>query len=298
MYIITGATGNTGHRIAESLLAAGKPVTVVGRSADKLAPLAAKGAHVAVGDLEDAEFLTRTFTGATAVYALIPPNFATPDFRAYQHRVADALTAAVRQSGVRHVVALSSIGAHLPEGAGVVSGLYHFESSLSAIEGVNVVFLRAGFFMENFFGSVGLVNVLNALAGFPIAAHVSMPMVHTQDIAAKATERLLNLDFTGASVQFVAGPRDYSFAEAATILGTAIGKPDLQWLAFPYDQAYAAMVQNGMSEDLAGQYIEFCTASNEGSLSSGFIRNSENTTETRLEDFAAHFAGAYHAVPA
>lgn len=298
MYVITGASGNTGFRIAEALLSAGKSVTVVGRHADKLAPLVAKGATAAIGDLEDVAFLSRTLAGAKALYALIPPNFASPDFRAYQHRVADAFAEAIQDTGLKHVVVLSSIGAHLPEGNGVVQGLYYFEQKLSQIEGLNALYLRAGFFMENFLGSVGLVNVLNGLAGFPMKADLPMAMVHTQDIAAKATEKLLALDFTGKSVLDVAGPRDYTFTEAASIIGDAIGKPGLPWISFPYEQAHQAMMGNGLTKDLADLYIEFCQSANEGKLGGALQRNEANSTPTTLETFAHTFAAVYQSTAA
>ena len=63
MYVITGATGNTGRAVAEILLAAGKPVRVIGRSEDKLKALADKGAETAVGSLEDEGFLVEAFNG-------------------------------------------------------------------------------------------------------------------------------------------------------------------------------------------------------------------------------------------
>lgn len=75
MYIITGATGHTGKRIAENLLAAGHSVKVISRSTEKVAELVAKGAVAAIGDLADADFLTQAFKGATAVYLMIPPKW-------------------------------------------------------------------------------------------------------------------------------------------------------------------------------------------------------------------------------
>ena len=123
MYIILGATGNTGSIIAENLLNAGKPVTVVGRDAAKLQRFQVQGATVAIGDLSDVDFLTNTFKGAQAVYTLIPPSWTTSDWRQYIINTATSITIALAKSGVKNIVNLSSQGAHLPEGAGPVSGL-------------------------------------------------------------------------------------------------------------------------------------------------------------------------------
>ena len=92
MYVILGGTGNTGKQIAETLLAAGKAVTIVSRDAAKAQDLVAKGAVVAVGDLHDSDFLTQTFRGATAVYSLVPPKWDVQDWRAYQIQIATSIT--------------------------------------------------------------------------------------------------------------------------------------------------------------------------------------------------------------
>ncbi|MDX1906029.1 MAG: NmrA family NAD(P)-binding protein [Bacteroidia bacterium] len=293
MYVITGATGHTGKLIAEALLAAGKPVTAISRTAAHLTDLSAAGAHTAEGSLEDADFLTRTFEGATAVYAMIPPNFATEDFTAYQYRVADALYTAIVAAKVRHVVFLSSVGAHLEAGSGVLLGLRYFEDKLAALTGTHTLSLRAGFFMENFLSSAGLLRNAGILGGFPIQGDIPMPMVHTRDIAAVAARYLLALDFEGFSVQYVAGARDLTFQEAATILGTAVGRPQTPWVQFSYEDARQGMIQNGLQPNMADLYIAFSRTANEGRLAGDYQRTAANTTPTTLEMFSAEFAQAY-----
>ena len=157
MYVITGASGHTGTPIARQLLEAGKPVRVIGRSEEHLKELIDSGAEVAIGSLEDPDFLIEAFRGATAVYAMIPPNFATPDFTGYQKRVADALTAAIRTNQVPYAVSLSSFGAHLPDQNGVIQGMTYLENQLNAVDGLRVVHLRAGLFLQKLFSSIGLL---------------------------------------------------------------------------------------------------------------------------------------------
>ncbi|GAB3919442.1 NmrA family NAD(P)-binding protein [Larkinella terrae] len=294
MYVITGASGNTGKIIAHQLLNAGKPVTVIGRSADHLKEFADKGAEVAVGNLDDEAFLTQTFRGATAVYAMIPPNFVVDDFPTYQNRIADALSAAIRANGIPYVVSLSSFGAHLPDHSGVILGMHRLEQQLDAIEGVNALHLRAGFFYHNLFSSVGLLKNAGILAGFPIAGDKRLAFVHPADIAEVAARHLLALNFTGKNVQFVAGPRELTFDEVARVIGQAIGKPALTWTAFPYDQARAGMIQAGLQPSLADNYVEFCQCINNDSLMAGFERNADNTTPTTLDEFVTkEFLPAY-----
>ena len=295
MYVITGATGNTGKRIAEHLLTAGKPVTVISRRAEHLSDLVAKGAKAAIGSLEDTAFLAETFKGATAVYAMIPPNFATQNFRGYQLSVGNALATAIAAAGVKNVVVLSSVGGHLSEKSGVILGLHSFEEKLKAISGLNILALRPGFFMQNLFGNIGIIKGMGINGGFPMDGDMKFGMIHTNDIADYATQRLLALDFTGYSYVNLSFEHDYSLKEATQILGNAIGKPDLQWVTFTNEQARGGMVQSGMSEDIADLYIEFTDRINDGTMLADFKANTGVKTATSLEAFAQEFAHAYSA---
>ena len=111
MYVVLGASGNTGHVVAKNLLARGQKVRVVGRDAARLQPLAAEGAEVFIADVTDARALTKAFHKADSAYTLIPPNLTSNDVRAFQDRVSDAIVTAVQNAGVKNVVSLSSIGA-------------------------------------------------------------------------------------------------------------------------------------------------------------------------------------------
>lgn len=293
MYVITGATGNTGKIIAEKLLAEGKAVTVVGRDENKLAPFVAKGAKAAVGELEDTAFLSQTFEGATAVYALIPPKWdIQEDWRGFQRKISKAFTQALKTAKVPYVVVLSSMGAQLPEGAGPVTGLYEFEQMLQTVEGLHILSLRPGFFMQNLYANIGMIKGLGFF-GYSLNAEVSMPLVHTNDIAEVAAERLLTLDFEGYSHVFIAGERDLTMPEIAEVLGKAIGKPDLKYVSFSPEEAKAGMLQAGMPETIADGYNELFDCLNSSAYLNDYTRTPENTSRTSIEDFAKEFAVAY-----
>ena len=285
MYIITGATGHTGKRITENLLAAGQSVKVISRSAEKVADLTAKGAVAAIGDLADAEFLTKSFQGASAVYLMIPPKWDVTDWRAYQRTLIDAYMKTLRASGVRNVVLLSSQGAHLLEGAGPVSGLAELEQALRGIEGLQVRSLRSGYFMENFYGLVDLIKQAG-IVGYALRGDVKFPIVHTRDIAEIATKRLLELDFTGHSHEFIGGAADLSMQEATAIIGKAIGKPEMPYVEFSVAEAKAGMEQAGIASTIADGYNELFTAINDGIYQEGYTRTEAITTPTSLRWFA------------
>ncbi len=284
MYIITGATGNTGKRISENLLAAGQPVKVISRSAEKVADLVEKGAISAVGDLADADFLTQTFKGATAVYLMIPPKWDVSDWRAYQRTLINAFLKALKGSGVQKIVLLSSQGAHLLEGAGPVSGLAELEQALRSIEGLDVLSLRPGYFMENLYGSVGMIQQAG-INGASLRGGIRFPMVHTRDIAAVATQRLLDLNFSGHSHEFIGGAADLNMKEVTAIVGKAIGKPELPYIEFSAADAKAGMENSGIQATIADGYVELFEALNSGIYQEGYKRTPEITTPTTMEWF-------------
>lgn len=293
MYVITGATGHTGALISEALLKAGKSVRAIGRDENRLKNLVDMGAVPAVGELEDALFLNEAFKDAEAVYALIPPKWdLTEPWRDFQRKVSTSIAQALKNNAVPYVVLLSSNGAHLPEGAGPVTGLYELEQMLKAVPGLNVMSLRAGFFMQNMLANIGMIKHLGFF-GYTLRDDLKMPMVHTNDIAEAAVKHLLNLDFKGFNYVFVSGERDLTMPEAAQILGKAIGKPDMKYVNFSASDSKAGMLQAGIPETIAEGYIEMFDALNSGRFLSDYQRTPENTTATSLEDFAQEFAAAY-----
>jgi uncharacterized protein YbjT (DUF2867 family) len=292
MYVVTGATGNTGRVIAETLLAKGKRVRVIGRSAKNLQSLVEKGAEAFVGSVADSSAMLRAFQGAQAVYVMIPPSYTAQDFRAYQNEVGSAYSSAIRLAGVPFVVNLSSVGAQLSQGAGPISGLYDVEQQLSQLDGVNVVHLRAAYFMENFFIGLDLIRS-QGIVGTPLRGDLPIPMIATRDIAEVAAELLLRLDFSGHSTRELLGQRDISMQEATRIIGKAIGKEGLAYVQFPYEQAERAMQAMGLSQDLARSLNEMDQALNEERVRPLEKRTPANTTPTSFEQFAESFAAVY-----
>lgn len=293
MIVLMGAGGNTGRVAAEALLARGEKVRVIGRDAGKLAALKARGAEVAVGDAADAAFLERAFAGAGAAYTLIPPAIGLPDFPAYQDRIGEATTAALRKAGVKRVVFLSSVGADLPSGTGPIAGLHRQEERLRGL-GVAVVSLRPAYFMENLYASFPVIRH-QGVNGSALAPTLKMPMIATRDIGAAAAEALGARDGSGFQVRYLLGARDYTMAEVTGILGAAIGKPGLPYVQFPYDAFGGALEQAGLGRSLAGLYVEMSKAFNEGRISVPGGRTAANTTPTTLEAFAKELAAAYAA---
>lgn len=293
MHVVLGATGNTGHVVAKTLLSRGQKVRVVGRSAERLQPLAAEGAEVFVGDATDGPTLARAFRGADSAYVMVPPNLSSNNFRAFQDRVNDAIAAGVQNSGIRNVVSLSSIGADKPSGTGPIVGLYNLEQRLNSIERLNVLHLRAGYFMENTLPQVAVVRMMGSVSG-PIRPDLKLPMIATRDIAAAAADALLLGEIQGKQTRELLGQRDIDYREVATIIGKAIGKPDLGYVQAPDEQLRPAMMQMGMSANFVGLILEMAAALNSGYIRALEPRSATNTTPTSYEAFVEEeFAPAY-----
>jgi uncharacterized protein YbjT (DUF2867 family) len=293
MYVVLGATGNTGKVVTEELLAAGKKVRALGRSAERLQPLAAKGAEPFVAECTDAAALTSAFSGAEGVYTLIPPNVAIPNVRGYQDQVVRSVASALENSGVKHVVALSSIGADKPDKTGPVVGLYQFEQALSRISDLNVLFLRAGNFMENTLAQVGIIQSFGMTAG-PLRADLKMPLIASQDIGEAAAAALGQLAFSRHETRELQGQRDLDWNEVTTIIGKAIGKPDIRYVQLPDAQLRPALLQQGMSASFVDLLLEMSAALNSGYMRTLEKRGSGNTTPTPYETFVADvFAPEY-----
>ena len=236
MYVILGATGNTGSIIADTLLSKGKKVRVVGRDAGRLQSFVRKGAEAFTGDVSDAVALTKAFSGARAAYLLLPPITSRED----QERESDAIAKAAKESGLRYAVYLSSYGAHVPEGTGPVTGLHSSEQKLNAISGLNVLHLRAAYFMENNLAAIGMIQGMG-IFGHALLPDLKMPMIATRDVGDYAAQRLLDLDFSGKQTRELLGERDLSMTEATALIARGIGKPDLRYEQFPYDQMQQAL---------------------------------------------------------
>ncbi|MFB9906961.1 NmrA family NAD(P)-binding protein [Allokutzneria oryzae] len=289
---VMGATGNTGHEITQRLLAAGHRVRALGRSQDKLAELTAAGAETAAGDAADPTFLAEAFRGSSAVYTLLPIDVTWADFHAEVGAIGSAIVEAVRVAGVRHVVALSSLGAELPTGTGFLTSLHAQEQRWSTLPEVNVLLLRPGLFFESFRAALGLIEA-EGINGDSVAPDVRIPMIATRDIAEVAATALATRDWHGIVVRELLGQRDLSYREATTILGEAMGRPALPYVQFGYDAMTHALVESGFSQDVASQHVAMTHAFNENRVVPLRGRTPDNTTPTRFEDFASELFEAH-----
>lgn len=284
MHVVMGASGNTGHIVANNLLTRGQKVRVIGRNSAHLQPLASKGAETFIADVSDADALAKAFDGADSAYVMIPPNITSKDPLGYSQRVSDAIASAVQRAGTKNVVALSSIGAELASGTGPVVGLHNLEQKLNKIGSANVLYLRCAYFMENTLPQVNAIRQMGVVAG-PLRPDLKVPMIATRDIGAIAADSLLHPTIQGKQTRELLGQGDLSFKEVAATIGKAIGKTDLKYVQATDDQFRGALMQAGMSEPVANLLLEMAQALNSGKMHALEPRTSQNTTRTSYETF-------------
>jgi uncharacterized protein YbjT (DUF2867 family) len=288
-YVILGASGNTGSIITNFLLSKGKTVRVVGRDAGRLQRFVQKGAEALTAKMSDAAALTKAFSGARAAYVMLPPITSRED----QEREGDAIARAVKESGLEYAVNLSSYGGQVPKGTGPVEGLHSTEEKLKAVSGLNLLTVRAAYYMENNLAAIEMIRDLG-IFGHALLPDLKMPMIVTSDVGDYAAQRLLDLDFSGKQTRDLLGERDLTMTEVTAAIARGIGKPDLRYVQVPYDQMQQALTQKGFSPKKAAVYIEMFKAINDGVLAPVEPRSAENTTSTSFEKFVQDvFVPAY-----
>ena len=293
-YVITGGAGNVSKPLAETLLAAGHSVTIIGRNETNLKPLTDLGAKAAIGAVEDVAFLTETFKGADAVYTMVPPKWDAADWKGYIGSIGENYAEAIKAAGVKYVVNLSSIGAHMPDGCGPVSGLYRAEQALNQLAGVHIKHLRPAYFFHNLMANIGLIKSAGIIGANFGGNDDKLVMVHPADIAVAAAEELLGLNFTGISVRYIAGD-EITGAEVAKAIGGAIGKPELPWVEFTDEQSLGGMLQAGLPQEVSSNYTEMGNAIRTGAMTEDYLQNRPALSKLKLADFVKEFAAAYNA---
>ncbi len=292
--VLTGGAGHITKHAVEQLLNNGHNVTVISRNAENLASITAKGAKAAIGDLSDQNFLTDTFKDADAVYLMIPPNFSPKGtFREYQNNVADAFVQSVSASGVKNIVVLSSIGAHLGNGTGPVDGLYDLEKKLSVLKDLNIRFLRPSYFMYNLMGQIPMIKNIGMMGGnFFGESDEKLVLTHTNDIAKEVAASLSDQQLSGHTIQYIAGD-ERKPSEIAEVIGKAIGK-DLKWVTFTDEQTLGGMLQAGLPEFAAKMYTEMGACIRNGKMQEDYWKNIPKKSSIKLEDYLPELVAAYN----
>jgi uncharacterized protein YbjT (DUF2867 family) len=293
--IITGSLGNISKPLTQELIQKGHNVTVISSNASKQEDIKNLGATAAIGSLEDLDFLTTTFMGVDAVYTMVPPgNYFDPNFDvlAYYTRLGKNYAEAIKTSGVKRVVNLSSIGGHMKEGNGILTGVHNVELILNELPpDVAITHMRPNYFYYNLFGFVDMIKSQGIIAANYGGDDV-IPFVSPIDIATAVAEELTT-PFKGRKIRSVAS-EDLSGNETARILGEAIGKPYLKWVVISDEETLNGLISIGMNPKIAAGLVEMYAALRSGLLAEDYYRNKPAVMgKVKMRDFAKKFAAAY-----
>src|SRR5580658_8154096 len=284
IFVVAGATGHVGSVVSRELLAVGHKVRAIVRNVDKAKALASQGADLLAGELSDVGFLTRAMRGADGAFLLLPPANDAPDVRALQDQVAHVQPAAVAESGVRHVVLLSSWGAEKPAGTGPIVGLHVLEEALKKTGAIST-FLRAGSFTENLLNVLPAAQHQGILPNFFPPEH-KLATVATRDIAAVAARTLLSPP-AATQVVYVLGTHEYSAVDQAAYLSKKLGK-EIKLLNLPVSAASGAIQQGGVGASMANLLQEMYEGAAKGLLGvePGYrVEKGKTTLEEALDPY-------------
>ena len=292
--IVTGSLGNISKPLTKELVAKGHAVTVISSKPEKQIDIEALGATAVIGSLEDVNLLVSTFTGTDAVYCMVPPNNyfnLNLDLLAYYRRLGNNYARAIEQSGVKRVVNLSSIGAHLEKGSGILLGAHDVEQILNELSSdVAITHLRPTSFYYNLFGYVDMIKSVGSIAA-NYGADNKIPWVSPIDIAAVIAEEIAT-PLVGIKVRYVASD-ELTGNETASVLGAAIGKPDLKWIIISNEQMLSGLAAIGMNPQIAAGLVEMYASLHRGELQQDYeLHKPIAMGKVKVEDFAKEFAAA------
>ncbi|MDB5271819.1 MAG: azoB 1 [Chitinophagaceae bacterium] len=293
--ILTGSLGHISQPLTRELVQQGHAVTVISSNSEKQKAIEALGATAAIGSIEDLTFLTATFTGADAVYTMLPPptffdhNF---DLMAHCRMLGNNYAQSIQQSGVKRVVHLSSIGAHLDKDSGLILMHHELESILKKLSDVAITFMRPVAFHYNLLAFLPLIKNTGRMSS-NYGAGDKVAWVAPADIAAAIADEIVT-PITGRKVRYVASD-ELTCNEVASILGAAIGKPDLKWILITNEEMQNRLEGIGLNPRIAAGLVEMQSSMHNGEFFQDYYLNRPTVMgKVKLNEFAKEFAAAFH----
>jgi len=295
--IVTGSLGNISKPLTTELISKGHSVTVISTSTERQKEIEALGAKAAIGYMENVDFLTETFQGADVVYAMEALNAGvffdhSINFIEANTQIGRNYKEAFQRSGVKNIIHLSSIGAHMSEGNGILISHYNVEKILNELpEDVSIKFMRPVGFYYNLFSFIPVIKSQGVIIQ-NYGGDQKEPWVSPLDIAAVIAEEI-EKPFRGREVRYIAS-EEISPNEIAQTLGEAIGKPELQWLTVSDEDLLNSMISKGMNPETAKGFVEMNAARGNEVLYEDYNQNKPTLGKVKMKEFAKEFAAAYH----
>ncbi|NOT77190.1 MAG: NmrA family NAD(P)-binding protein [Cyclobacteriaceae bacterium] len=296
--VLTGSLGNIGKPLTPELVKKGHSVTVISSSNEKAKDIKALGATPAIGRIQDVDFLTRTFNGADIVYLMETMEAVgdmfdkSVDFIGGISAIGENYKEAVSRAGVKNVIHLSSIGADMKQGNGILAFHHNVETILRSLpEDVAIKFIRPVGFYINMMSFIHTIKSQGAIIS-NYGGDMKEPWVSPTDIASVIAAET-GSPFQGRTVRYVASD-EISPNEIASAIGQAIGKPDLQWKVITDEQLLNSWLKAGFNEQIAKGFVELQAAQGDGSLYVDYYNHKPELGLVKLKTFVKDFAAAYN----
>ncbi|MFG2233855.1 NAD(P)H-binding protein [Streptomyces sp. NPDC048723] len=288
MIVITAPTGNIGRRLLSLLVEAapahGEELRVVVRDPARIPDAVRAAVEVVTGSHGDAATVARAFTGADAVFWLVPPDASLTPEEAYSGFTRPAARAFAAH-GVGRVVGVSALGRGTPQAgrAGLVTASLAMDD-LIADSGVAYRALANPSFFENLLEEVDSIREKGVFTD-TVAADRPASLVAVADIAATAAGLLLDRSWTGVESVPVLGPQDLSPNDMARIMSEELGRP-VRYVRESLDAMRSTMLAYGLNAAFVEGMVDMKRAKDRG-LDSGVARSPQAGPATGFAQWCA-----------
>lgn len=162
---------------------------------------------------------------------------------------------------------------------------------MNSLSDVSITFLRPVGFYYNLFGFVPMIKSEGIIAA-NWGADETLVWVSPIDIAATVVEEL-EMPAVDRKVRYIASD-ELSGNETASILGAAIGKPNLKWVIIPSEQMQRGLEAVGLNPEIAGGLVEMYASQQSGLLMEDYYRHKPTLGKVKLKDFATDFVMVFN----
>jgi uncharacterized protein YbjT (DUF2867 family) len=284
MLLITTPTGHVGRQVVENLLDSGgtEAIRVLVRDPARLSPRVRDRVEVVQGSLDDVDTVAKALAGVDTAFWVVPPEPRSESLHGHVLRYAGPLLAAIDSQRVPRVIAVSSLGRPVARKAGQISAIFAMDHLVEST-GVHYRSLCPPGFMENMLRQLGPIGGQGVFYGLT-SGDLRTPACATRDIAAIATELLLDGSWTGQESVPILGPEDVSPDDMARILSEVLDRP-VRYQRVPAEDYKADLVRNGLTDAWAQGLIDMTTAIEEQDIYHAEPRTPRGTTPTTFRQW-------------
>jgi len=243
-YLVTTATGNTGHQVALQLLANGRNVRVMSRTDNAIIQdLKARGAEVTLGSIQNRQDMQHALSGVQRVYYCYP---IIPELLASTQLFAEL----ARQEKIESVVNLGQYLAELNSHPSKQTNEHKQGYQVLNDADIGASHVTPGWFADNVLRTSLFIAQLGYLP-FPLGKGRS-PVVANEDIAAVAVAILQDPAGHEGKRYQPTGPRKLTMADMMESFGRVLGRK-VRPMPMPMFLFHKAIIQMGFPPYLLSQ---------------------------------------------